>query len=425
MADGKEISDYCDLELEAETLNALMMSEELDMYVSSIRDEYFYLPQHLDVLNIIRDLEVRGHKVTPNIVRSELLNKGQDVKVFLQVALKDVAPSLSHAIALLDEWSKKRKIYKELHKSLESLKSLSSLEISRNLNDLSDELMMSSAAELKSYREIKEDISKLEPLPLLATGVPFIDTKLKGGVQAGQFVLLMGDPEAGKTVLGTQIAKNMSKYAKTLFFPFEFTERSFIDNNKENEERFDLDNFYMESANNDILDVAQKIRVFARNGGKFVLLDSQMMVTNINNKGTSEERETEKFFILQRLCIKYELVIVFICQQGKEDTRSGTITPKGTKNGAHAAHQIWYIKKEKPDFDKSGKDIHRYEREFVMYKNKQNGMQYSKPLRLYTNTMEFTGRHYDEDDVRSKKYGEKVVTFEKDYDNGRLELPQI
>lgn len=418
-----QISDFCDLDLEAETLNALMSCEELDMYISSIKDEYWHLPQHLDIFNAIKSLEVRGHKITPNTVRSELLGSGDDLKIFLQVVLKEVAPSLSHAIAVLDEWSKKRKIYKQLHSNLENLKTLSSLEISRNLNDLSDELMMNSVAELRSYREIKEEISKLEPLPLLPTGVPFVDTKLKGGAQAGQFILLMGDPEAGKTVLGTQIAKNISKYAKTLFFPFEFTERSFIDNNKENEDRFDVNNFYMESGNNDILDVAQKIKVFARNSGKFVLIDSQMMVTNINNRGTSEERETEKFFILQRLCIKYEIVIVFICQQGKEDTRSGTITPKGTKNGAHAAHQIWYIKKEKPDFDKSGKDIHRYEREFVMYKNKQNGMQYSKPLRLFTNTMEFTGRHYDEDDIRSKKYGETIVNYVKEAD--MLNMPQI
>lgn len=417
-----EISDFADIELEAEVLMGLMMCNELDMYINTIRDEYFLSPQHLDIFNAIKSLEARGYQITPNVVRSELLGSGADIKVFMSVALKEITPSLSHSIAVLDEWSKKRKIYKELHKNLESLSNTSSLEISRNLNDLSDDLMMSMAGELRSYREVKSDIDKLPPLELVPTGVPFIDTKLKGGIQAGQFVLLMGDPEAGKTVLGTQIVKNVSNKEKAIFFPFEFTERSFIENNKENEAKFDHDNLFLESGNNDILDIAQKIRVFARNGGKVVLIDSQMMVTNINNKGTSEERETEKFFVLQRLCIKYELVIIFICQQGKEDTRSGTITPKGTKNGAHAAHQIWYIKKEKPEFDKSGQDKYRFEREFVMYKNKQNGKQYSKPLRLYTNTMEFTGRHYEEDDVRSKKYGETVVNFVRESEQSTMPI---
>ena len=205
------------------------------------------------------------------------------------------------------------------------------------------------------------------------------------------------------TVLVTQMLKYISNSFETLFFNFEFHYRSFIQNNKLNEDKFSLDRFLMESDNNDILDIEAKIKIFAKRGGRVVAIDSQMMITNVRSTGTSSERETEKFFILQRLSIKYDLIILLIAQQGKEDTRSGTVSPMGSKNAAHALHQIWYIKKPKLEFGEYGEDKKKGERTFVVYKNKQTGVHFNKPMKMNPRTFEFYGVQFDEEDQRSTK----------------------
>jgi len=160
----------------------------------------------------------------------------------------------------------------------------------------------------------------------------------------------------------------------------------------------------MESENNDILDIEAKIRIFARRkNARVVAIDSQMMITNSSNHGTSSERETEKFFILQRLAIRYGLIIFIIAQQGKEDTRSGTVSPMGSKNAAHALHQIWYIKKPKLQFTEDGDDEKKGERNFICYKNKQTGVHFNKPMKLDPRSLEFKGVQFDDEDTRSTK----------------------
>ncbi len=411
---ASELNDLCDIEGEKSLLLAISMLDNLaaDSAIIRIRRDFFFVHQHQEIFDTIKKLVDNGHDPTINTISSDMLSNGLGVDALQNIAMGEPAMSIDFTVDKLEEWHKKRALLKEMKKSLIDIQSSGSFSIANRLTTVIDDINTHSIDSFRTYREIKQEISQLPPIDKIKTGVPFIDVKLKGGIEEGQLILLMGDPDAGKTILGTQIAKYVSNNHKVILFPLEFRDRAFIEANTVNEPNFNQDNFYMESNFNDILDIEHKLKAFARIGGKLAVIDSQMSVTNMSNKGTSEERETEKFFVLQRVCIRTGMDIIFLCQQGKEDTRSSVVTPKGSKNGAHFAHQIWYIKTPKVTFDERGENKNKLLRDFLLYKNKQNGNQYSKPIALDPVRLEFSGRHYDVDDSRGKK---RSVSIEYEY----------
>ncbi|HIP31420.1 MAG TPA: hypothetical protein EYG86_01520, partial [Crocinitomicaceae bacterium] len=404
------ISNLIDVETERSLLRALIEldTEETLLALMKLKEDVFYVKEHKMIFGIIKNLDERNFKLQMETVRAEVLNQSLDcMDALINVAQTEPAVAIKFVSQSLEEWERKRKLYYLVKETMASLQegTDSSYSVANNLAKKSDDIILNNDEDFTSYRDLKEKLKDATPLAKISTGMPFIDAKLRGGIEEGQFILLFGDTEAGKTLLGTQILRNVAKNFKAIFFPFEFSSRSFKERTEKNEDNFNHDNLFIEEGSADILDIEVKLKLFAKRGGSIALIDSQMMLTNVFNKGTSEERETEKFIILQRICVKYGLRIILIAQQGKEDTRSGTITPMKSKNGSHAAHQMWYIKKPKLEFTEQGEEKNRGEREFIFHKNKQTGNFGSKPIQLNYRTMEFAGRHFDEDDKRSKNHG--------------------
>jgi len=398
--------------------------------LQAAKREHFFDEGNQGVFEVIRDLDVRQFDIEMQLVRTEIMKtEPKLMDALTKIIMVEQTAAVMFAVESLEEWQKKRDLFRGLSIGLQDLKEgISSLQCANDISKVVDTVSISSVDDFTSYAMLKKKLENEPPIAKLTTGLSFLDVKLRGGIEYGQFIGVMGDPEAGKTVLVTQIIKHVSSLGlETLFFNFEFHYRSFIENNKLNENKFSLEKFLMESDNNDILDIEAKIKIFAKRGGKVIAIDSQMMITNIRNTGTSSERETEKFFILQRLAIKYELIIMLIAQQGKEDTRSGTVSPMGSKNAAHALHQIWYIKKPKLEFNEDGEDEHKGERTFVVYKNKQTGIHFNKPMKLDPRSFEFRGVQFDEDDVRStktvgsgRKHAPQEVLYEMEDAEGRV-----
>jgi hypothetical protein len=358
--------------------------------------DIFYQDDHKKIFETLKNLDNKSVKISMETVRAEMMNRHpKSIDWLMSVAIADPTPSPLHAYSVLEEWNRKRKL---LYAFLQGIEAIfngdeSSLIIGNDVAKKVDEATMKTSDDFTSFADLRKIYADAKPLAKISTGVPFLDAKMNGGMEEGQFILLFGDPEAGKTMLGTQILRNVARNFDCIFFPFEFSARSFFDHTKDRYNgQFNEENLKIEEESTDLFDIEAKLKLFARRGGKFALIDSQMMISNSQNRGTTEERESEKFHILSRLCVRYGLRIMLICQQAKEDTRSGIVTPAKTKAGAHYAHQIYKIEMPKVKYDENGDILKEGEREIVAYKNKQTGKFGKKAIHFDKKKLIFTGR---------------------------------
>jgi len=406
------IERLIDIETERSLLHALMAfdTEEADLALIRIKEEHFFDEGNKKVFGIMRELSERHFDIDVEVVRAEVrkVDRGLE-KSLLDIVCSEPISTLSFAVDALEEWRKKRELRRAALTLLDGVYSgESSYACASHASQIMDEATLSSEDDFESYAALNRKYENAPPMEKIPTGIPFLDSYLNGGLEEAKLMLMFGDPESGKTLLSNQIGRNMSRDHRVMFFPFEFSSRSFLEQNKRHEfytngkPKINQDNIFVDDVSTDLTDLAIKLKIFAKRGGKLAVIDSQMMITNIGNKGTSEERETEKFTTLGRIGIKYGLRIIFICQQGKEDTRSGIVTPMKSKNGAHAAHIIAYIETPKPVFGKDGEITNKNERFLHIKKNKQTGKHGKKAIGLDFKSLEFSGRHLREGAGRPK-----------------------
>jgi replicative DNA helicase len=399
------INTYADVDLEQIILSSCIQSERFIDISEIVLEKHFTVDANKAIWKILKSLEDKNIDISPQMVAVELMkNNPEHVNILKLVLLKTAMPNLTILAVELIEWFNKRELYKlsiQIQESLSNKKSSSA--ITKEIDDVTNGLDQGIGTRAKSYPQWEIEKSLKTPIPKHATDISFIDSALKGGIGAGQFILLMGDPEAGKTVIGTQILRNIVNNHIGLFFSFEFTVDDFIEQNQEKKREFKKENLQIINDGYDISDISREIKIWARKGCRFVLIDSQMRVENSDNRGTAEQSESEKFSKLAKLCHSLNIIIIFIAQQGKEDTKGGTHTPMNTKKGAHEANQIWYIHKLKPKFDEEGNDLNKELRDFEVSKNKQNGRHFKTPIRLDAISLEFL-----------RKYTHQEATFESD-----------
>lgn len=357
-----------------------------------VKIEHFTTDAHKAIWQVLKYQEEKGRALLPELVAVELTKINREYVDLLKLVLgKTPMPALKILAVELIEWNNKRELYKVSLQIQENLKEgISSSSIIQVMDESTISLDVGIGTRAKNYLEWEEEIAKAPLLPIFATSVSFLDECLKGGMRAGQLILLMGDPEAGKTVLLTQILRNIATNGHlVMFFSFEFTVRDFIEQNEDKKRKFNKENLFIVNDGYDLSDVSREVKIWAKRGCRFVGIDSQMRVENANNRGTAEQVESEKFNKLAKLCHQLEITIVLICQQGKDDTKGGTHSPMGSKKGAHEASQIWYLHKPKPKHDEDGNDINKEIREFEVSKNKQNGRHFKTEIRLDTRLLEF------------------------------------
>jgi len=407
MNENFNVNSLVDIETEKSLLRALMEfdNSETVMALVKLKESHFYDEGHQEIFAVLKELESRGFKLQMEVVRAELMKEHPGLlDALMRVALVEPVAAVLFAVESLEEWQKKRELFRGLSLGLQELQQGStSLQCGSALVKVVDEVTVSHEGDTPTHAELKERFRNEPPIGKIPTGINFIDVKSGDGPELGQLIAVMGGPDAGKTSLVTQILRNATtKGHRSMFFPLEFSSRKYIKQNEINEKKFNLDLFLIEDRNTDLYDIEAKIKEQAMKGVKVFGVDSQMVVTVSGNFATAEAAETEKFRVFQRLAIRYELLIYFVCQQSNAHTAGGEIAPMGSKKASHFVHEIWYVQKQKLTFTEFGDESNKGFRDFMRTKSKTGGY-FSKPMFLDPRTFEFAGVQFDEGDPRSTK----------------------
>lgn len=244
---------------------------------------------------------------------------------------------------------------------------------------------------LKTFQEWEEEYNKKPQKPKYKSGVSFLDSCLDGGFELAQMVLISGDPEAGKTMLGLQILENISNAHRVLFFSLEFTIDQYIQR-RGSYKHFNKNNIFIENQADDLKQVIEIIKSAYARGIKIFLIDSQMRILS-DNSLNMEERETLKFTSIAKLCHKLEILVFFIIQNSKADADN----PSGTKKGGHESSitiRIERVKPSKDDLDSVGKEYSENKRLIIVKKNKQTGKHFKEEVKFNPKTQRFSAIEY-------------------------------
>ncbi|RKV61846.1 ATPase domain-containing protein [Helicobacter pylori] len=223
------------------------------------------------------------------------------------------------------------------------------------------------------YWEWEEFFKSKLKIEKIHTGIDFLDNISDGGFEVGQLILLSGDPEAGKTLLGIQYITNAQQQHKVTYFGFEFSVRKHIETLNSKGFKINKENYFIDDISCEINDLASQIRGLAKEGHKLFIIDSQMKIQAPIVGRTIEEVETSKFTTLADLAKRLQVIIILIIQNSKNDSYA----PTGSRKGAHEAHVMIRIEKIKSGELKHIKDYNergKY-RKVLILKNKQTGLQ--------------------------------------------------
>ncbi|GAA8561783.1 hypothetical protein HpBT283_14980 [Helicobacter pylori] len=225
----------------------------------------------------------------------------------------------------------------------------------------------------KYYWEWEEFFKSKPKIEKIHTGINFLDNISDGGFEVGQLILLSGDPESGKTLLGIQYITNAQQQHKVTYFGFEFSVRKHIETLNSKAFKLNKENYFIDDLSCEINDLVSQIRGLAKEGHKLFIIDSQMKIQAPIVGRTIEEVETIKFTTLADLARRLQVIIILIIQNSKNDSYA----PTGSRKGAHEAHIMIRIEKIKQGELKHIKDYNergRY-RKVLILKNKQTGLQ--------------------------------------------------
>ncbi|GAA9204743.1 hypothetical protein BTM368_15060 [Helicobacter pylori] len=258
----------------------------------------------------------------------------------------------------------------------------------------------------KYFWEWEEYFKNKPPIEKIETGISFLDTITEGGIELGQIVLLSGDPEAGKTLLGVQFLMNAHQQHKVTYFGFEFSVRKHIETLKSKNFNVKAENYFIDDQSCELNDLISQIRTLSKEGHKVFLIDSQMKIQAPIVGRTVEEVETSKFSALSETARSLQVLIMFIVQNSKSDS----YTPTGSRKGGHEAHLMIRIERLKSNQMKTIKDFNERakHRRIVILKNKQTGLsgyRYVKNVDYRFFEVDFTGNEPQQQDEHDEYQG--------------------
>ncbi|WP_283447427.1 RAD55 family ATPase [Helicobacter pylori] len=224
----------------------------------------------------------------------------------------------------------------------------------------------------KYFWEWEEYFKNKPPIEKIETGNVFLDAITEGGIELGQILLLSGDPEAGKTLLGVQFLMNAQQRHKVTYFGFEFSVRKHIETLRSKNFPIKSDNYFIDDQSCELNDLISQIRSLSKEGHKVFLIDSQMKIQAPIVGRTAEEVETSKFSALGETARNLQVLIIFIVQNSKNDS----YTPTGSRKGGHEAHLMIRIERIKRNELAHIKDFTERSklRRILILKNKQTGL---------------------------------------------------
>jgi len=195
--------------------------------------------------------------------------------------------------------------------------------------------------DVESAGSLKARVRSKPKLPKYATGIWWLDERMKGGFKEGSFINIAGESFSGKSTLVLEILGNIAKYSKTLFFSFEMYENLLahkIERLTQNQEA----NLLIEQYRNDIDEIIPLIKLYASQGVKFIAIDSKM---KIKVQGNAETHQKASFVssTLAKLCQETGVIIMLINQISEADLRDGRFSLKGSGDQMYDSDVVFFI----------------------------------------------------------------------------------
>ncbi len=342
--------------------------KQIEDFLEGISVESF-TPFNQKIIKVLLEMKNKSQVVQLETVRLKIGNEAFESKEFSTILEADSYPSY---LDLKNDFKAYLSLKMQEHLGNELIKATRKSEIF-DFDFLGKYTKLGSNQNGKYYYEWEEFFKSKPEIEKIHTGIDFLDNISDGGFEVGQLILLSGDPEAGKTLLGIQYITNAQQQHKVTYFGFEFSVRKHIETLNSKNFKINKENYFIDDISCEINELVSQIRRLAKEGHKLFVIDSQMKIQTPIVGRTIEEAETTKFTTLADLAKRLQVIIVLIIQNSKSDRYS----PTGSRKGAHEAHVMIRIEKIKYGELKHIKGYNergKY-RKVLILKNKQTGLQ--------------------------------------------------
>ncbi|WP_154449090.1 RAD55 family ATPase [Helicobacter pylori] len=328
-----------------------------------------FTPFNQKLIRVLLDMKNKSQVVQFETIRLRIGDEAFESKEFRAILEADSYPNY---LDLKSDFKTYLSLKMQEHLANELIKSTRKSEIF-DFDFLGKYIKLGSNRNGKYYFEWEEFFKSKPKIEKIHTGINFLDNISDGGFEVGQLILLSGDPEAGKTLLGVQYITNAQQEHKVTYFGFEFSVRKHIETLNSKNFKLNKENYFIDDLSCEINELVSQIRGLAKEGHKLFIIDSQMKIQAPIVGRTIEEVETTKFTTLADLAKRLQVIIILIIQNSKNDSYS----PTGSRKGAHEAHVMIRIEKIKSGELKHIKDYNERgkHRKVLILKNKQTGLQ--------------------------------------------------
>lgn len=369
--------------------SAIAYPQYLSEFLESIPLRYFK-PQSQKILEIVLKKQESGEAVTMQSLMVELGSEFSNSEYFKNVLSAQLVPLWLELKESFKTHLLLQRQEQVAHKLLEASSKAEVLDLSIVESEVEIQ-----RGEIRTLGEWMEYYKSLPLSPKIACGIDFLDKCFDSGFELGQLVLIMGDPEAGKTALAVQMLEYMARKHKVCFFCFEFTIENYLAMHRVKQ----LDNMYLFNDGYDISEVCQNIKLLYKKGVKIFLIDSQMRLSS-SIGSNMEEKESAKFSALARLCHSLKILVFLVVQNSKEDREN----PMGSKKGGHEASIT--IRIERVPASKEMQKIAEWDensRFVLVKKNKQTGKHFKDKVLFDTQTRHFSNPEFSKPKDELKK----------------------
>ncbi|WP_456390643.1 RAD55 family ATPase [Hydrogenimonas sp.] len=226
-----------------------------------------------------------------------------------------------------------------------------------------------------SAMELIEKVKSLPKRPKYLTGVEALDAPgTLEGFESGTFVQIAGASGAGKTTLAMQILANVARYERCYLFSYEMgMRRSAYRLEKLLATEAQRKNLKVRLKGNDIEVIEKIVRIRAREGYRFFVIDSKMKIEHEGHAGKEHEKWSAVSTRLAILCQELDVILILINQISEESEKTGRFALKGSGDQKYDADVILFVVKDEKS---GGRVIH-------CTKNRQeNERLYSRPWTL-------------------------------------------
>ncbi|WP_240446421.1 RAD55 family ATPase [Helicobacter pylori] len=365
-----------------------------DIHISS------FTPFNQKIIQALLDMKNKNHVIQLETIRLKIGDAAFESKEFTEILQADSYPNY---LDLKSDFKTHLSLKMQEFLANELIKATRKSEIF-DYDFLGKHIKLGSNRNGKYYWEWEEFFQSKPPIEKIATGIDFLDKISDGGFEVGQLILLSGDPEAGKTLLGVQYITNAQQNHKVTYFGFEFSVRKHIETLNSKNFTLNKENYFIDDLSCEINELVSQIRGLAKEGHKLFIIDSQMKIQAPIVGRTIEEVETIKFTTLADLAKRLQVIIVLIIQNSKNDSYA----PTGSRKGAHEAHVMIRIEKIKREELKNIKDFNErsIHRKVLILKNKQTGLQGIQFFRMDNYRLSEVSRDYREYNASQHAYNE-------------------